>query len=226
MQLLSPPPPLLTSLDEAKTATKSTPALTADVFQLSTPVAPQNRAGVRSSKIQSGKLITAALKEADHYLSELSTNLKNPDKEIAKPAFLKVRSLCLSLALADAESEGKFPLISVRGQQKTFSDIRHETLRPEKSEDVRVYAQEVLDQLGENPFLLRSIAVIKACKNLREAQDTKGKTSFYFSPVTKYGSQLEALQALKAEDFEGSGVPNPLDAYNQLFNPKILKRLL
>ena len=45
------PPPLLTSLDEAKTATKSTSALTADVFQLTTPVAtPQNRAGVKKEQ--------------------------------------------------------------------------------------------------------------------------------------------------------------------------------
>ena len=156
-------PPLLTSLDEAKTNTKSTPALTADVFQLTTPVAPQNRAGNQQPI------------NVENYLSKLLVDIESQNKKLRGNVFRQVRSLCFDLGRKDAKQEDKFPSLFVAGQQRTFHEIGEVMSHPKKLEKPLDYAQEVLTQLKENPLLLKNRVFIDVCQEVKSSQEIEDK---------------------------------------------------
>jgi hypothetical protein len=217
------PPPLLTSLDEVKTATKPTPALTADVFQLSTPVASQNRAGVKPKTIELRKLrkITAkSIAETKAFLTQIEQKLgivstaQTAKPQPAAKALRALRNLCSGLETIE---EKNIPLrkFSVEGKLQPLSEITDKTLHLLDVKQSIPAALEIVAQLQQDPFLLHAIAVIRAAKKQRTAKTLQ--------EMNHYLSQLEALsQTPRGRDFKGSKVPEPIDAYRQLFKPAIL----
>ena len=196
------------------------------MFQLTTPVAPQNRAGVRSSKIQSGKLIKAALRDADTFLSTLSTNLRipfvesnhqRPTSNPAARAVKTLRDLCLILEELETQKKISLPFL-VAGQEQTLYQITDTTLNLMHPKASTEPALQIVAQLREEPFLLHTLAVLRTNLKLENAKTPSEKA--------KYALRLEALQQYpKKAAFKDSKVPRPLDKYRQLFELKFLRVL-